>query len=456
MNDKDLLQRKFEREKSARLSAESILESKSLELHESKLKVEQAIQELTRQNVRVQAILDSAAEGIITLDFNFCILTFNPAAAKIFQVQPDEVIGSKFVELFGNFDEKDLSDLLSSNQDKLEPRELVAQVHEQGEIVIEVTISVTKGDDSSSMIIIVRDRTKRKQLESQLAIAQKMESIGQLSAGIAHEINSPMQYVSDNTHFLKDAFADIESLLKKYDELVKSLLEKQQASEQIAAIENEYKEADLEFTLSEVPLAISQTIEGAERVTSIVKAMKEFSHPGEKDASLYCLNESVESTITVAKNEWKYVADVELDLDPDLPNCVGYPSKINQALLNLVVNAGHAIAKRAEAEKKHWGQIKLSTRKRDKGVELIIEDNGCGIDENHVNKVFDPFFTTKPVGKGTGQGLSITHSIIVETHNGTIDIKSKVGEGTKFILYIPLGDESIVNRNVESKEAKHV
>lgn len=455
MSNLELLQRKFERERSARLSAESILEEKSLELHESKLESERSAKELAWQNIRVQAIVDGAAEGIITLDFDFQILTFNPAAAKIFGLDSSEAIGSKFVNLFDNFDNHNLAKFLESDETKIEPTEYKASVGDK-KIIVEVTIGITRGDDSSSMIAIVRDRTKRKNLEAQLAIAQKMESIGQLSAGIAHEINSPMQYVSDNTHFLKDAFEGIESLLKKYDDLIDSLKSNGTCSELLNSIEQEYQDSDLEFLLGEVPLAISQTIEGADRVTTIVKAMKVFSHPGEKNASLYCLNESIESTITVANNEWKYVADVKLDLDPELPNCVGYPSRINQALLNMVVNAAHAISKRIESDKNHWGQINVATRRNGDCVELTIQDNGCGISEENRTNIFDPFFTTKPVGKGTGQGLSITHSIIVETHNGSIDLKSKVGEGTTFVLQIPLGDESSVGQTTILEEANNV
>lgn len=455
MSELSLLQRRIERERSARLSAEAILEQKSLELHESKLAAERSAQELEWQNIRVQAIVDGAAEGIITLDFDFEILTFNPAASKIFGLNSTQAIGSKFIDLFKNFDETDLVRFLTSDEYKIDATEYNASVDGR-DIIVEVTMGITRGDDSSSMIAIVRDRTKRKSLEAQLAIAQKMESIGQLSAGIAHEINSPMQYVSDNTHFLKDAFDGIQSLLNKYNQLTSALSDNGSCQTLLDAIRQEYEDSDLGFILSEVPLAISQTIEGAERVTTIVQAMKVFSHPGETNASLYCLNESVDSTVTVAKNEWKYLADVELDLDPDLPNCVGYPSKINQALLNMVVNAAHAISKRNESDPDHWGKIKLTTRHDRDSVQLTIEDNGCGIAEENLHHIFDPFFTTKPVGKGTGQGLSITHSIIVETHKGEIDIKSTVGEGTKFTLKIPLGDESSVAQNNALEEANHV
>ena len=438
MSELEILTRRLEREKASRLEAEIILESKSLELHESKTAVENAAKELRLQNSRIRAIVDSAAEGIVTLDSSFEIQTFNPAASRIFDIPPDKAIGRFFPDLVLGLDADRLSEFLDSDSNRLEPSEYSAEIANEKSSVLEITLSKIVGDDQSAMIVIVRDRTKRKQLETQLAMAQKLESIGLLSAGIAHEINSPMQYVSDNTHFLKDAFSDIESMLLKYTQLVEDVKSGKDPAALINEIEDEYESADLEFTLEEVPQAIDQTIFGAERVSTIVKAMKVFSHPGETSTTGFNLNEAIQSTIEVSKNEWKYVAEVELDLDEDLPICHGYPSKLNQALLNLVVNAAHAIGKRTESEKSLQGKIGIATRSNPESVEITISDNGCGIPPEQQQKVFDPFFTTKPVGKGTGQGLSITHSIIVETHGGNIDLQSEVGVGTTFKIQLPL------------------
>ncbi len=437
MDEVKLLSRKLEREQAARREAESILENKSLQLHESKVAIESAAKVLHAQNVRIQAIVDSAAEGIVTLDFGFCVVSFNPSAERIFKTSAKAVIGQPFFHLIDDLDPTAMRRFMDSEETRQDPKEYKTTIAGE-KTIVEVTTSKTVGDDSSSMIVIVRDRTKSKLMESQLEIARKMESIGQMAAGIAHEINSPMQYVSDNTRFLKEAFADIESLLRRYQDLIACVQNQGDADSLIATIETEYEEADLDFTLEEVPQAIEQTIVGAERVSKIVQAMKVFSHPGETSITEFNLNDSIQSTVDVSKNEWKYVAEIDLDLEEDLPSCFGYPSKLNQAWLNLVVNGAHAIGKRMETETDHQGVIRISTKSLGDTVELEISDNGCGIPADQINRVFDPFFTTKPVGKGTGQGLSITHSIVVETHGGKIKLESEVGVGTTFRIQLPI------------------
>ena len=454
MNELELLTRRLAREKAARLEAESILESKSLELHESKIAVETVAKELQSQNVKIQAILNSAGEGIITLDACYRIQSFNPAASRIFKITPQEAIGLVFPDQVNGLDVQSLRQFLDSDEIRLEPTEYAVSLGNQNQSnrILELTISKTIGDDSSAMIVCVRDRTKRKQLENQLAMAQKLESIGLLSAGIAHEINSPMQYVSDNTHFLKDAFADVETLLGKYKKLADIVKTGGAVERFVEDIENEYEIADLDFILDEVPKAIEQTILGAQRVTKIVQAMKVFSHPGESSATGFDLNEAIQSTLNVSKNEWKYVASLELNLEKDLPLCHGYPSKLNQALLNLIINAAHAIRSRLDSEKSLQGKINVSTHDREDCILVIIGDNGCGIPEDQLQKVFDPFFTTKPVGKGTGQGLSIAHSIVVDTHGGKIDLQSTFGVGTTFSIQLPKVNPVVAQSQKQTNE----
>lgn len=438
MREMSILERRYQREHTARLEAEAILESKSLELHESKLLAEKAAQDLANQNIQIQAILDNAAEGIIAIDGQMNIASFNSAAARIFQISSEEAIGRSFVSLFEDLTPDVLDNFCLSTQKRLDPREHRSLADTEIPAVVEVTLSKTNGHDRNLMIAIVRDRTKGKQLEAQLALAQKMEAIGQLSAGIAHEINSPMQYVNDNTMFLKYAFSDIDKILNFYSELASAIKEKRDLVSLVEEIDSHYEELDLDFTIEEVPQAIEQTLFGAQRVNSIVAAMKVFSHPGGLSDAPFDLNASIESSITVSKNEWKYVSEVETNLDADLPNCFGDQNRINQALLNLIVNAAHAIAKRKETESKDYkGRIFLQTKRDGDLIELTIEDNGMGIDEDKISLIFDPFYTTKAVGKGTGQGLSITHSIITELHKGTIEVQSEVGVGTEFKIRIP-------------------
>lgn len=291
-----------------------------------------------------------------------------------------------------------------------------------------------------SAIIALKDITERKIMEGQLVQAQKLEAIGQLAAGIAHEINTPIQYVGDNTRFLLDAFQGMLNLFNACERLTEAVQNKTNLAEILQQIKTLKEEMDLGYLQEEIPKAIKQTLEGVERVAKIVRAMKEFSHPGPKEKTPTNLNRAIENTVTVARNEWKYVADLVLDLDPDLPLVPCLPNEFNQVILNLIINAAHAIADVVGDGSKGKGIISISTRKKNNKVEIKIKDTGTGIPPEIRSKIFDPFFTTKEVGKGTGQGLAIARSIVVDKHGGTINFETEVGEGTTFIIHLPLGN----------------
>jgi PAS domain S-box-containing protein len=265
------------------------------------------------------------------------------------------------------------------------------------------------------LVCVFRDITERRLLESHLAQAQKLESIGQLAAGIAHEINTPIQYIGDNGRFLEEAFRDLNS--------------------------GELSTADAAYLREEIPKALHQLLEGVEHVARIVRAMKEFSHPGAVEKTLVDLNRAIESTVLVSRNEWKYVANLTMDLDEDLPCVPCFPGEFNQVMLNLIVNSAQAIvegAKNAGGK----GAIRIVTRRNTNWAEIRIADTGPGIPADIQSKVFDPFFTTKPVGKGTGQGLAIAHSVVVQKHQGTISFESSPTTGTTFLIRLPLGTEN--------------
>jgi PAS domain S-box-containing protein len=303
------------------------------------------------------------------------------------------------------------------------------------------TVTAIDYSGKRGMIGTCMDITDRKVLETQLLQAQKLESIGQLAAGIAHEINTPTQFVGDNVHFLHDAFADITGALGEYREFVGAVENQRMTSELISHISDVEAKADLEYLCVEIPNAIEQSLEGIDRIAKIVGAMKEFSHPGTKERKMIDLNRALETTATVSRNEWKYVADVEFDLYPNLPLVSCMPAEFNQVLLNMVVNAAQAIGD----ANKHTGQkgiIKITTLNPEPGwCEIRITDNGPGIPEQIGARVFDPFFTTKEVGKGTGQGLAIARSIVVDKHGGSIRFETSPNEGTTFIIRIPAGKE---------------
>ena len=275
-------------------------------------------------------------------------------------------------------------------------------------------------------------------LEAQLAQAQKLKTIGQLAAGIAHEINTPTQYIGDNIRFLQDAFDELRPLLTACSAHIAigrtTAVSHDRPDEQPAAAQT----PDVDFLLGEIPAAIAQSLEGVERVARIVRSIKEFSHPDGGDKQAIDLNRAVESTLTVSRNEWKYVAEAVTDLDPDLPPVTCVPGDLNQVLLNLIVNAAHAIEATLGEAPKPKGTITIRTRRDGPCAEIEVQDTGSGIPEPIRAKVFDRFFTTKQAGRGTGQGLAIARTIVVDRHGGTIAFDTEVGRGTTFKVRIPI------------------
>jgi signal transduction histidine kinase len=261
--------------------------------------------------------------------------------------------------------------------------------------------------------------------------------VGQLAAGIAHEINTPTQYIGDNVRFLKKSFANLGGLLTVYDRLWKETCSDGVTPASKQEMLSVLKKIDAGFLLAEIPKAIDDSLEGVKRVSSLVSAMKEFSHPGTKEKVPVDLNRAIRSTIAVAQNEWKYVAEMETNLDPALPFVSCLPGEFNQVVLNLIVNAAHAIGDRTQERGGAKGKIRVQTSRCPTGVEIRVADTGGGIPPEVRNKIFDPFFTTKEIGKGTGQGLAIARSVIVDKHGGSIDFETVLGEGTTFIIRLP-------------------
>lgn len=282
------------------------------------------------------------------------------------------------------------------------------------------------------------EKRHMQEMEIQLQHQAKLESIGQLAAGIAHEINTPTQFIGDNIRFLSDGFSELTALFDQYQKVIQNCKEGDLVSGQINQVHESIAQSDLDYLMTEIPNAIDQSLDGVERVAKIVKAMKEFSHPGGDEMSRTDLNQAIDSTLTVARNEWKFVAELVKDLDPDLPPVPCRPAEFNQVILNLVINATHAIADALDDTSQGKGILKVTTRAYERWVEIRIQDTGTGIPDEAREKIFDPFFTTKPVGKGTGQGLAIAHNVIVDRHNGLIDFETKSGQGTTFIIRLPM------------------
>jgi signal transduction histidine kinase len=279
---------------------------------------------------------------------------------------------------------------------------------------------------------------EQEKLMARLLQSQKLESVGRLAAGIAHEINTPAQFISTNINFIDEAFRELSQVLTTLLELLESVKKGSVTEMQVKAQDEIVAHLDWEYLREEIPRAIDQSKEGIQRVTSIVQAMKEFSHPGSKQKVNADLNRIIETTITVSRNEWRYVATVATDLDPELQSVPCLADEMGQVFLNLLVNAAHTIEnKLSDNPEGKKGLISLSTRQYDHYVEIRITDTGNGIPKQIQDKIFDPFFTTKEVGKGTGQGLAIAHDVITGKHNGTLIFESEPGLGTTFIIRLP-------------------
>jgi len=290
------------------------------------------------------------------------------------------------------------------------------------------------------LVCIVRDVTDQRGLEDRLLQSQKLGAIGQLAAGVAHEINTPMQFIGDNLHFAKTGISDLLSLLDMLRATVESALEGPPSPERLSELAQAEIDLDFEYTRDALPTAIERSLTGVERVTKIVRAMKAFAHPDGDRLAPTDLKGLIESTVMVATNEWKYVAEVDLQLDQEMPPVPCLGGELNQVVLNLIVNASHAIAD-VVGDSGDKGRISISTGCDATHAEIRVKDSGTGIPEHARGRVFEPFFTTKEVGKGTGQGLAMAYNCVVKRHKGSIDFETSPGEGTTFVIRLPLSTD---------------
>ena len=393
-----------------------------------------------------EQLISSIPAIIIGLGPSREIVWWNSQAESTLGLASSAVIGRPFNQCDLNWDwtaiEEALEDCQLTGQPKqMRPIRLLdkkGQEHWLG-LTINPLDSTTK--DHPCYTILGDDCTQRHKIENQLARAQKMEAIGHLAAGIAHEISTPAQFVGDNTHFLGDAFKDLLSITASYSELLDAVKHQDAHAELIEKIRDRIKSLELDYLVEEIPAAIDHMAEGVTRISKIVQSMKMFSHPGGKEFKPLDINDAIENTITITRNEWKYAAEVITDLDDSLPlvPCLG--GDLNQTLLNLVTNAAHAIAEANQHNGSAKGKITITTRKVDPWAEIRISDTGHGIPEEIQDRVFDLFFTTKEEGCGSGQGLAIAHKAIVDKHHGRLSFDSQAGSGTTFNIHIPLQQE---------------
>ncbi len=421
--------------------------------------------ELEEKEQFLSAVANCMQDGLVVLNTEGEVTYANPETEWMLERDASEMLGRKFTDLIyagrgGDYDISHcvINQTLEDGEIRKETDDLMI---DRSGMEFPVALSVApllRNEKLSGAVVTFHDVSARQQaeerrsyLERELNQMHKMEAVGQLAGGIAHEINTPIQYVGDNLRFLQDSCAEITTLLTAYRELLDQAQTVDELKPQVAAVREAMEEMDLEFLQEEMPTALTQSISGAEQVAHIVKAMKEFAHPGQKQMAMADLNQIVTSTATVSRNEWKYAAEMEFDLATELPQIMCMAPEISQVVLNLIVNAAHAIQGSGKDEK---GIIRIVTGSNGKHAEIRITDNGSGIPEAVQASVFNPFFTTKDVGKGTGQGLAICQDVVVSKHHGEIFFETEEGVGTTFVIRLPVKFEySDVQDFEEEKES---
>ncbi len=392
---------------------------------------------------RLATAVEQADDAIAVTDIKGHFQYINPAFEKMTGYSAREALGQTPAKLLrsGEHSDKFYANLwatISSGQiwtGRIRNRKKDGTVYDEMQTI--TPIQDGESGQITGYVAIKRDITEQLQLEQQLQQAQKLESIGQLAAGIAHEINTPTQYVSDNTVFLQRAFDNLIEAAQGSEQLLAAARQGTIGPGEIEQFAAVIRKAKLDFLQKQVPPAFEQSLEGLDRVSRIVGAMKEFSHPAQEKTNVD-LNRAIQSTITVASNEWKYVAEMHTGFDAALPPVFCLPGAFNQVILNMIVNAAHAVGDVVGDGSNGRGDITVSTRHVNDRAEIRISDTGAGMTADVKTRIFDAFFTTKEVGKGTGQGLAMAHNVIVEKHGGTIDVESEPGKGTTFIIRLPL------------------
>ncbi|MEW8626182.1 MAG: ATP-binding protein [Candidatus Thiodiazotropha sp.] len=419
-----------------------------LRKHWLKLKLTQ--QDLKEKEQFLSDVTNSMNEGFVVLDIDGLVKYANPESARLIGRSVMEMLDRRFSQIvYGdrepNHDKRIETAVVGTFKDGVIRSDIDDIFSHKAGHKIDIVFSVSpmlRNKNGKHVVLTFSDISERKRadreridLERQLNQTHKMEAVGQLAGGIAHEINTPIQYIGDNLKFIKESQQDIENLLADYAQLSSKAKQQPELEAVLAKIDETINEIDLEYLTEETSSAIDQSIAGASQVANIVLAMKEFAHPGSKDMALADMNRIVSNAVAVCKNEWKYVADTKLKLSDNLPNIKCLAGEISQVVLNIIVNAAHAIEATKQEEK---GTITITSELKEEQVEIRISDTGTGIPKEAQEYVFNPFFTTKDVGRGTGQGLAIAQDIIVGKHQGELLFETEQGVGTTFIIRLPV------------------
>lgn len=404
-----------------------------LEIKERK-RIETALQESEEQ---YRILVENATVGIVLIQ-DQVIKFANNFSAKACGYELEDILNIPFLSLIHP---EDREMAISNHMKRLkgEPAPKDYQIRSIGKgggtHWLELNAVQISYNKKPAILSFFKEITQQRQLEAQILQAEKMASIGQLAAGVAHEINNPVGFMSSNMHTMEDYHESIHKFFTRYHDFLSELKngsieyhENSSAQEKIREIELLEKDLDLKFILDDCPHLIHESQEGAQRIKNIVSDLKNFAHPGNEKRQWADINRCIESTLNIVWNELKYHVNVIKNFD-DLPEIECHPQQLNQVFMNLFVNAAQAIEEK--------GQIKIRTGTENGHIEIKISDTGMGIPQENISKIFDPFFTTKSVGKGTGLGLNVSYNII-KKHNGTIAVESDVGKGTTFTIRLPV------------------
>lgn len=408
---------------------------------------------LERSERRVRSIFETASDAIVVIQADGEIMQSNTAANEMFGAGEEGLIGTNVSQLIPEPHASNHQAYVENFRDEHKGgglairREIVAK-RLNGELFsAELSASAAKVGGEWLFTGLLSDITERKALEGQLVQSRKMESIGSLAAGVAHEINTPMQYVNGNIEFLKNAYEKVFLVVDAFNNNLE--LPEKSWEERKSTLMKMMEDNHFEKLRRQTPEAIDEAFEGIQRVIEIVRAMKVMAHPGGKDKTMFDLNELVRNTVTISRNSWKYAVELELDLQEPLREMAGFPSDLRQVVLNLIVNAADAIVECNGKETGKLGALVIRTSEQNDVIKIEVTDSGCGVPEEIRERVFDPFFTTKEVGKGSGQGLAITYDIVVNKHGGSIDLQSELGVGTTFVVTLPREDKPLPKNKSE-------
>ena len=400
--------------------------------------LKQMVEELRCREESFRLLFSAIPHAVWVCDMETLeVLEANDAASRTYGYGGQEFRTMRLPDLYRTEDRQRLKDALARLNSEGLPRGSQKHLRRDGLVLeVEMAAHTLHFRGRHAILIVAQDVSERKRLEWELQQAQRLEAVGQLAAGIAHEINTPIQYVSDNLHFLRDSFQDRQKVLVKQEHLIEGARAGELPGELLEELTAVRDETDFAYLCEEIPRALDQSLDGIERVATIVRAMKAFAHPGKKEKAAADLNQALLDALIVARNELKYVAEVVTDFG-ELPPVICNLADLNQVFLNLLVNAAHAVGDvmKQTGEK---GEILVRTRQAECEVLISISDTGCGIPEQIRPRIFEPFFTTKDVGKGSGYGLAIARSIVVDRHGGRISFEPNVPRGTTFVVAIPV------------------